>query len=86
MNPLNLLWIVPLSATSGAFLMALLAANNRDTLDLEHFQGTLKRFADHLREAGEVKAAEAVESIYKYVSRYTSDLVVDYENRQNRFK
>lgn len=39
-------------------------------MDMEKFKKTLKRFADHLREAGEVKAAEAVESIYKYVSRH----------------
>jgi hypothetical protein len=29
MNPLHLLWIVPLSMTLGAFCMALVAANNR---------------------------------------------------------
>ena len=30
MNPLHLLWIVPLSAGAGAFIMALLAVNNSD--------------------------------------------------------
>lgn len=29
MNPLHLLWIVPLSMTMGAFCMALVAVNNR---------------------------------------------------------
>lgn len=29
MNPLHLLWIVPLSLTVGAFLMALIAVNNK---------------------------------------------------------
>lgn len=29
MNPLHLLWIVPLSMALGAFCMALMAANNR---------------------------------------------------------
>lgn len=29
MNPLHLLWIVPLSLLAGAFCMALMAANNR---------------------------------------------------------
>ena len=29
MNPLHLLWIVPLSLLAGAFCMALMAAKNR---------------------------------------------------------
>lgn len=29
MNPLHLLWIVPLSMTAGAFCMALMASHNR---------------------------------------------------------
>ena len=29
MNPLHLLWIVPLSMAAGAFCMALVAANNK---------------------------------------------------------
>lgn len=38
-------------------------------MDMEKFEGTLNRFAEHLRNAGEIKAAEAVETILKSVSR-----------------
>lgn len=36
-------------------------------MDMERFLGTLERFAEHLRNAGEIKAAEAVETIMKSV-------------------
>lgn len=35
--------------------------------ELSKFIGTLERFADSLRELGEVTAAEAVKTILKYV-------------------
>ena len=38
-------------------------------MNMEKFRNTLKRFAEHLREAGEEKAAEAVETILKGVER-----------------
>lgn len=36
---------------------------------MERFKNTLKRFAEHLRDFGEVKAAEAVETILKAADR-----------------
>lgn len=69
MNPLWLWVIVPASAWLGALLMALVIANDGAYINMERFQGSLKRFADHLREQGEIKAAEAVESILKAVNR-----------------
>ena len=38
-------------------------------MNMEKFKNVLKRFAEHLRDFGEVKAAEAVESILKAVER-----------------
>ncbi len=38
-------------------------------MDMEKFTGSLKRFAEHLRDFGEVKAAEAVETILKAIDR-----------------
>lgn len=38
-------------------------------MNIEKFKGTLKRFAEHLRNVGEVKAAEAVETVLKYLTR-----------------
>ena len=38
-------------------------------MDMEKFKKTLERFADHLTEAGEKKAAEAVKSILKATER-----------------
>lgn len=70
MNPLWLWVIVPASAWLGALLLALFVANdNRAYINMESFNGTLKIFAGHLRELGETKAAEAVETIAKAVSR-----------------
>lgn len=69
MNPMWLFLIVPFSAWLGALLMALVIANDRDYINMERFQGTLKNFAGRLRERGEIKAAEAVETILKSVSR-----------------
>ena len=38
-------------------------------MNMERFQGTLIRFAAHLRNRGEETAAQAVETILKYVRR-----------------
>lgn len=38
-------------------------------MNMKKFTVTLKRFSEHLRDFGEVKAAEAVESILKAVDR-----------------
>lgn len=38
-------------------------------MNIKRFIGALKRFAEHLRDFGEVKAAEAVETILKAVER-----------------
>ena len=38
-------------------------------MNMEKFKNVLKRFAEHLRDFGEVKAAEAVESILKAIER-----------------
>ena len=38
-------------------------------MSMEKFKNALKRFAEHLRNFGEVKAAEAVETILKAVDR-----------------
>ena len=43
-------------------------SNTKPVLDLAKFKRILRRFADRLRNAGELKAAEAVESILKYVN------------------
>jgi len=43
-------------------------ANKKPSLDLTKFRRILKRFAERLREAREPKAAEAVESVLKYVN------------------
>ena len=40
-------------------------------MNMERFQGTLKRFAEHLRNMWEETAAQAVETIEKYVNRHT---------------
>ena len=40
-------------------------------MDMERFKSYLKGFAEKLRECGEVKAAEAVETILKYVDGCT---------------
>lgn len=69
MNPLWLWVIVPLSMWLGAFLLSLFVANDGDRIDIDRFTGTTKNFANHLRNAGEEKAAEAVETISKAVSR-----------------
>lgn len=37
-------------------------------MDMIRFIGTLERFAEHLRNAGEIKAAQAVETILKSVN------------------
>ena len=42
-------------------------------MNMERFQGTLIRFAEHLRNRGEETAAQAVETIAKYVNRHTND-------------
>lgn len=39
--------------------------------EIEKFKAYLKRFAERLRECGEQKAAEAVETILKYVNGRT---------------
>ena len=36
--------------------------------EIEKFKKILKRFAERLRECGELKAADAVETIIKYVN------------------
>ena len=41
-------------------------------MNMERFQGTLMRFAEHLRNRGEETAAKAVETIAKYVNRHTN--------------
>lgn len=69
MNPLWLLVIVPLSAWLGAFLLSLFIANDKGHINMERFNGTTKNFADHLRNAGEEKAAEAVETVLKAMDR-----------------
>lgn len=38
-------------------------------MNMERFQGTLIRFAEHLRNRGEETAAQAVETILKSVNR-----------------
>lgn len=40
-------------------------------MDMDKFKAYLKRFAEKLRELGERKAAEAVETILKYVNGCT---------------
>lgn len=69
MNPLWLWVIVPLSAWFGAFLLSLFITNDSGHINMEKFNGTTKNFAEHLRNNGEEKAAEAVETISKAVSR-----------------
>ena len=69
MNPLWLWVIVPFSAWLGALLMALVIANDGAYINMARFRGTMKNFADHLRNAGKEEAAEAVETISKAVSR-----------------
>lgn len=69
MNPLWLFLIVPLSAWFGAFVFSLFVANDSDHINMQRFDGTMKNFADHLRNAGEEKAAEAVETIRKAAGR-----------------
>lgn len=34
-------------------------------MSIEKFMGTLERFAGHLRNEGEIKAAEAIEAVLK---------------------
>lgn len=34
-------------------------------MNIEKFMGTLERFAGHLRNEGEIKAAEAIEAVLK---------------------
>lgn len=41
-------------------------------MNMERFQGTLIRFAEHLRNRREETAAQAVETIAKYVNRHTN--------------
>lgn len=38
-------------------------------MNMEKFKNVLKRFSEHLRDFGELKAAEAVETILKAVER-----------------
>lgn len=40
-------------------------------MDMEDFKSVLARFAERLRECGELKASEAVETILKYVNGWT---------------
>lgn len=40
-------------------------------MDMDKFKRVLARFSEHLREAGEVKASEAVKTIIKYVDGVT---------------
>ena len=40
------------------------------TFNLEKFTRVLKRFAEHLRDFNEIKAAEAVETIIKALKLY----------------
>lgn len=42
-------------------------------MNVEKFKNVLKRFAEHLRDFGEVKAAEAVETILKALDRGVFD-------------
>lgn len=69
MNPLWLWVIVPLSAWLGALLLALFIANDSNRINMERFNGAMKNFADHLRNAGEEKAAEVVETVLKAVHK-----------------
>lgn len=69
MNPLWLWLIVPASAWLGALLMALIVGDNSGRINMERFDGTMRTFADHLRNSGEEKAAEAVETVLKAVNR-----------------
>lgn len=50
-------------------------------MNIKRFTGVLKRFADHLRELGEEKAAEAVETILKYVSRCETGGMREHDDR-----
>ena len=43
-------------------------------MDMDKFEKTLTRFAEHLRDFGEVKAAEAVESILKAINNGIFDI------------
>ena len=38
-------------------------------MNMDKFKKTLTRFAEHLRDFGEMKAAEAVETILKVIGR-----------------
>lgn len=38
MNPLHLLWIIPLSGSVGAFVMARMAVNNRHGCEYDHIR------------------------------------------------
>lgn len=70
MNPLWLWLIVPASVWLGALCASVVWSNNNRTyINMDSFLGTLKIFADHLRKRGEIKAAEAVETILKAVTR-----------------
>lgn len=42
-------------------------------MNIKKLTGTLERFAEHLRNVGEVKAAEAVETILKSIYRGVFD-------------
>lgn len=42
-------------------------------MNMERFRGTLKRFAEHLRNMGEETAAQAVETILKSLNRGVFD-------------
>lgn len=72
MNPLWLWLIVPASGWLGALVLALVMANDETDLDMERFQGTLKIFAEHLRSQGEETAAQAVETVLKFVRKNTA--------------
>lgn len=70
MNPMWLLLIVPFSAWMGALVLSLFVSNdNKAYINMDRFQSIMEIFANHLRELGETKAAEAVETILKAVSR-----------------
>lgn len=70
MNPMWLFLIVPFSAWMGALVLSLFVSNdNKAYINMDRFQSIMEIFANHLREFGETKAAEAVETISKAVSR-----------------
>ena len=70
MNPMWLFLIVPFSAWMGALVLSLFVSNdNKAYINMDRFQSIMEIFAGHLRELGETKAAEAVETVMKAVSR-----------------